>query len=290
MFVYPGKYHCISARPAVLLLTPHQLVSLEDPDLIIFSGDNIRGGGTDDNIQSMFYAFNPAIESNVPWAAVLGNNDAQASWNRTTLMTWIESAPGSLSAVGPSFNDEDTAGNYVLDVDDGAGNNALAIYMVDSRDNNDHGDGYGFVHADQVQWLQSEASSRSGVVGLSYFHIPMPAYQTAWDSGDHTGNCLEGICSQGEDAGFYDALVAAGVVATGCGHDHINDFCASDGSIAMCYGGGVGYEAYGQSGFSRRARTYKATLRDGAPTIATYKRLDHTFEVVDQQSLYPWVT
>ena len=98
----------------------------------------------------------------------------------------------------------------------------------------------------------------------------------------------------------------------------------------MCYGGGVGYEAYGQSGFSvgceilshpvnagahataplpasraltdlpsvppphihmqRRARTYKATLSDGAPTIATYKRLDHTFEVVDQQSLYPWVT
>jgi len=267
------------------------LIAAEDPDLLVFTGDNIWGGGTDDDIQSMFYAFNAAIESNIPWAAVLGNHDAQASWNRTTLMTWIESAPGSVSSVGPDFNGANTAGNYVLDVRDGAGSNtnALAIYMVDSRDYNDEGDGYGFVHADQVEWLQSEASSRSDVVGLSYFHIPMPEYQGAWDSGDATGNCFDEICVQGKDAGFYEALVEAGVVATGCGHDHNNDFCANDGNIAMCYGGGVGYEAYGQRGFSRRARTYKAQLGDdGTPTITTYKRLDHTFEVVDSQSLYPW--
>ena len=31
----------------------------------------------------------------------------------------------------------------MLDVDDGTGKNALAIYMVDSRDYNDEGDGYG---------------------------------------------------------------------------------------------------------------------------------------------------
>ena len=135
----------------------------------------------------MFYAFNAAIESGKPWAAVLGNHDAQASWNRTTLMTWVESAPGSVGKVGPDFGN--CAGNYVLDVDDGTGaNKPLAIYMVDSRDYNDIGDGYGYPHADQVEWLQYEASTRAGSVGLSYFHIPLPEMQAAlgepWRQGD----------------------------------------------------------------------------------------------------------
>ena len=59
----------------------------------------------------------------------------------------------SLSSVGPDFNGENTAGNYVLDVatnGEAGSDTALAIYMVDSRDYNDQGDGYGFVHADQV--------------------------------------------------------------------------------------------------------------------------------------------
>ena len=62
-----------------------------------------------------------------------------------------------------------------------------------------------------------------------------------------------------------------------------------DGALAMCYGGGVGYEAYGQQGLARRARTYKATLGTaGELTIGTHKTLDHTWETVDSQSLYPW--
>lgn len=66
------------------------------------------------------------------------------------------------------------------------------------------------------------------------------------------------------------------------GHDHVNDFCGKLTGIQMCYAGGIGYQAYGQAGWDRRARVVTVNLektRKGGrweeiKHIITWKRLD----------------
>lgn len=42
-------------------------------------------------------------------------------------------------------------------------------------------------------------------------------------------------------------LAAAGdVKVVSVGHDHVNNFCSPHAGISLCYGGGTGYDTYGQ--------------------------------------------
>lgn len=62
-------------------------------------------------------------------------------------------------------------------------------------------------------------------LSLVFLHIPLPEF------GDRhliirNGHRREPIEGPTFNSYFYDALVAEGVSALGCGHNHVNDFCA----------------------------------------------------------------
>jgi hypothetical protein len=62
-------------------------------------------------------------------------------------------------------------------------------------------------------------------MSLAFLHIPLPEF------GYHrlsirNGYRREPTESPSFNSCFYDALVKEGISALGCGHDHVNDFCA----------------------------------------------------------------
>lgn len=95
----------------------------------------------EDAIASMNMAFAPAIESKIPWAAVLGNHDQEGKLSREDVMSYIVGMDYTVSRVNPSRDDGcrplDGFGNYILNIFGPAGSpqenkSVMNLYLVDS--------------------------------------------------------------------------------------------------------------------------------------------------------------
>lgn len=135
-------------------------------------GDNIFGSSTNDAAESMFKAFGPAMESGIPWAAVLGNHDHESTMNREELMSLISLMDYSVSQINPSADSPSnpTRGGMTTNID-GFGNYHLRVYgapgstLANSSIMNlfflDSGDRtvyqgrrtYGWIKDSQLNWL-----------------------------------------------------------------------------------------------------------------------------------------
>ncbi|KAI7573379.1 hypothetical protein KC316_g11844 [Hortaea werneckii] len=117
---------------------------------------------------------------------------------------------------------------------------------------------------------------------MAFVHIPLPEYS---EKGLVTagGQWKEGVTAPTFNSHFYDALVEEGIVAVGCGHDHVNDYCAlrpqdpqsEKGKLGpwMCYAGGSGFGGYaGYGGFHRRVRVWEVDT--GAGRVVSWKRVE----------------
>ncbi|XP_051123864.1 probable inactive purple acid phosphatase 29 [Andrographis paniculata] len=283
-----------------------RMIRNEKPDLIIFTGDNIFGFDATNAKISMNAAFAPAIASNVPWAAILGNHDQESTLPRKEVMKHIVGLKNTLSKFNPAeAPDIDGYGNYNLEVFGAEGSNlssksVLNLYLLDSGDYSTDMPtiiGYDWIKPTQQVWFQKTSSrlqASNPAPGLAYFHIPLPEFES-FDKPNITGVRQEDTGSPMVNSGFLTTMVSAGdVKAVFVGHDHINDFCGESMGIHMCYAGGFGYHAYGKAGWSRRARMVVACLEktdDGSygqvESIKTYKRLDDKhFTPIDYQLLW----
>ncbi|XP_029125097.1 probable inactive purple acid phosphatase 29 isoform X1 [Cajanus cajan] len=283
----------------------NRMIKAEKPDLIVFTGDNIFGFDSSDSAKSMDAAFAPAIASNIPWVAILGNHDQEGTLSREGVMKYIVGMKNTLSKFNPhEVHTIDGFGNYNLEVGGVKGTHfenksVLNLYFLDSGDYSKVPTifGYDWIKPSQQLWFQRTSAKlrkayisgpkpqKEAAPGLAYFHIPLPEY-ASFDSSNFTGVKLEpdgnGISSPSVNSGFFTTLVAAGdVKAVFTGHDHLNDFCGNLMNIQLCYAGGFGYHAYGKAGWPRRARVVVASLnktREGSwgdvKSIKTWKRLD----------------
>ncbi|KAL5572261.1 hypothetical protein UlMin_021858 [Ulmus minor] len=290
--------HCSDLNTSAFI---HRMILAEKPNLIVFTGDNIFGFDATDAVKSMNAAFAPAILSNIPWAAVLGNHDQESTLSRAGVMKHIVGLKNTLARVNPSDVEFiDGFGNYNLEVGGVGGSgfenkSVLNLYFLDSGDYSTVPsiDGYGWIKASQQYWFQRTSKQlrrtylnkpqpqKGPAPGLAYFHIPLPEFAN-FDSSNFTGIRQEGISSASINSGFFTTMVEAGdVKAVFTGHDHLNDFCGKLNGIQLCYAGGFGYHAYGKAGWSRRARVVVASLEKlekggwgGVKSIKTWKRLD----------------
>ncbi|XP_034908619.1 probable inactive purple acid phosphatase 29 isoform X1 [Populus alba] len=291
-----------------------RMIQAEKPDFIVFTGDNIYGPDATDAAESLSAAFQPAIASNIPWAAVLGNHDQESTLSREGVMKHIVGLKNTLSQVNPAeVHIIDGFGNYNLEIGGVKGSrfenkSALNLYFLDSGGYSTVRAirGYGWIKPLQQLWFQRTSTKlrraytrqpeaqKGPAPGLVYFHIPLPEF-ASFDSSNFTGVRQEGISSASVNSGFFTTMVEAGdVKAVFTGHDHLNDFCGKLTGIQLCYAGGFGYHAYGKAGWSRRARVVLASLEKteqgswgAVKSIKTWKRLDDEhLTTVDGQVLW----
>lgn len=291
-----------------------RMVKAEKPDLIVFTGDNIFGLDATDAAKSLDAAFAPAVLSNIPWAAVLGNHDQESTLSREEVMKHIVNTKNTLSLVNPpDARKIDGFGNYNLEVAgvDGSpfqNKSILNFYFLDSGDYSTISliPGYGWIKTSQQSWflrtsrrlkkayMDRPEPQKESAPGLVYFHIPLPEY-ASFDASNITGVKQEGISSPWINSGFFTTMLEAGdVKAVFTGHDHKNDFCGKLMDIHLCYAGGFGYHAYGKAGWPRRARVVMVSLKKSGKggygavkSIRTWKRLDDSnLTAIDAQVLW----
>lgn len=134
------------------------------------TGDNIFGSSSVDAAESMLRAFGPAIDSGVPWAAVLGNHDQESTMTREELMSFISLMHYSVSQVNPlaedlskggSAKNIDGFGNYDLKVYGAPGSylantSILNLFFLDSGDREtvEGVQTYGWIKESQLHWLR----------------------------------------------------------------------------------------------------------------------------------------
>ena len=232
-------------------------------------------------------------------------------------MSLLQDLPFSLSQPGPE--DVDGVGNYHLQIfDDAEPQLPLStLYFLDS-----HGQipsevkdpDYDYIQQSQIDWFTSTSQALRNKrekllhdrnndrfhLSLAFMHIPLPEYAESGlvIRGGRRGEPTEG---PSYNSHFYDALSSEGVSALGCGHDHVNDFCALprpehvreelrqyafEGPRVgpwLCYGGGSGFGGYGSydgKRYHRRARAWE--LDTGAGVMKTWKRVEYAAERVDE--------
>lgn len=293
-----------------------RMIRTEKPNLIVYTGDNIFGSDATNAVKSLDAAFSVAIESNIPWAVVLGNHDQESTLTREGVMKHVVGMKNTLSRLNPTDGPAlDGFGNYNLEVSGTEGSSlqnksVLNLYLLDSGDYSTVPSigGYGWIKKSQQKWFMRTSKKlktaymskpqpqKQPAPGLAYFHIPLPEYGS-FDASNSTGVNQEGISSASINSGFFNTIVKAGdVEAVFTGHDHLNDFCGKLSNVNLCYGGGFGYHAYGKTGWSRRSRVVQATLKTtenggwgGVESIKTWKRLDDShLSTIDVQVL--WTT
>jgi len=69
-----------------------RVLDAEKPDLVVFSGDNIVGSAND-VLQAITEFSQPVVDRQIPWAAVFGNHDDEASTTRAQQMAMYQSLP-----------------------------------------------------------------------------------------------------------------------------------------------------------------------------------------------------
>ena len=212
----------------------------EEPDLVVFSGDQVNGETAPD-VQSALFKFADIFAAKeIPYAAIFGNHDdeGKAPWqlSRESQMSLLNTLPFSLSQFGP--DDVDGVGNYYIEVlaQSPAQHSALTLYFMDTHSyspNEKQYKGYDWVKPNQIDWFQKAAQSLKKKnsqytrihMNMAFVHIPLPEFimdENIYAGGDFR----EPSTAPHYNSGFYEALKEEGILAIGCGHDHVNDVCA----------------------------------------------------------------
>ncbi|KAI0382225.1 Metallo-dependent phosphatase-like protein [Hypomontagnella monticulosa] len=296
------------------------ILDLEEPDLVILAGDQLHHG-IPDTQSALFKVVAPLIERSIPYAPVFGNHDDEGAYalSRKEQMSILQDLPFSLCEPGPE--QIDGIGNYYHEVFSHSSSELplATLFFLDS-----HGEiesevkdpDYDWIKQSQIEWftyssrMLRRAREKDGNynyphVSLAFMHIPIPEYGDS-DLTIKAGQRGEPTEGPSFNSHFYDALVREGVVAVGCGHDHVNDFCGllpqhkneglqQHGSNItqlgpwLCYGGGSGFGGYGSydgKQFYRRTRVWELDLNEGG--IKTWKRVEYDQERVDELALVEW--
>jgi 3',5'-cyclic AMP phosphodiesterase CpdA len=256
-----------------------QVLDVERPDLVIFTGDVIGGQEARDPQAAWRMATALLVARGLPWCAVFGNHDDECGTARAQLLSLQQEIPGCLTRSGPS--QVSGLGNFFLRIRTAKGKATVALLCcLDSNSYAETGiGGYGWVREDQLRWFnrslrrQRSAADAASPPVLVFLHIPLPEYNDVWQQGACLGEKNEDICCPRINTGLFAAMHLAGSVrGVFAGHDHLNDFAGTLHGIGLCYGRATGFNTYGKDGFQRGARIIR--LQEDNPNFTTWLRLE----------------
>ena len=276
------------------------IVSREQPDLVIFNGDNSFGIRREKEMRAYVTNMTRYLEENhIPWAHVYGNHDAELwrpALDKETQQAIYESFDYCVSKAGEA--DLYGVGNFVLPVlehdsdriafnvwcfDSGTGgiySDANIPYDV-TVGNNTFWSHYENMEMNQVEWFKESSAllaeyNGSPIPGMMAFHIPLQETYYAWaararEDLEWNGKQRENISAHAQDVPLFDAAKENHILAIVNSHDHINDFMVKYQGIRLCYTACIGtYEYHADDMLGGRVVEFSTAKPDDVNTYMSY--------------------
>lgn len=273
-------------RKAMLELMAAAL-DAEQPDLVVFTGDNITGGGSPGSLLTSMAIkgiVTPVVEREIPFAVVFGNHDHESGVSKEKQLQMYQSYESCLAYDPvPELTGCATYNLPIRSWDDTK--DAFNLWMIDSNEYDRVNGGYDWVHEDQIDWYKTKsadiATANGGPVpSLVFQHIVVPEVyevlkqvpQGTPGSRDRfgktwalelnpdmaTGTLGEWPCPPDYNSGQFQAMVERGdVLGIVTGHDHVNNFIGTYQGIDFIQSAGIGFQTYGS-----RDRGYRVIILD----------------------------
>lgn len=281
----------------------------EKPDLVVLTGDQIKGYGTSYKIKgknlfdvvkdTLEILLKPIVDAKIPYAVTFGNHDRQVGISNAEQFEKIYKNIGN--CIGEQAVGIDGGGTCNIPIYSSDGEKIVNnIYLFDSG-TDAKGGGYEPFDENIIKWYRAtrdDLKKQSGVYvpSLVFQHIPMcefynvlkrvnsttkgaiRAYRTHKNEyyvlGDRCkkdGIFFEPPSIPNENTGEFDALNECGdVMAVFVGHDHKNSFVGRYKNIDLGYTQSSGFNTYG----NRKKRGVRIIeLDENQPsTYSTYTR------------------
>lgn len=292
--------HEIDPRTVTLM---EAVLDDQDPDLVVFTGDNVRAGPTTPRevMLAIDKIASPPEAREIPWVITFGNHDedhtSETGWGKTELLTHYRSYPHNRNLPGPAG--VHGTGNMHLPILGSDGEvPVFNIWLLDSGRyapdsvggqsvEADGLPGWDVIRPDQVAWYYEtsrELEARLGhpIPALAFFHIPLQEFNAMWENRDRhqvVGEMNEPVSSGPFNSGLFAAMLDRGDVAgVFVGHDHVNDYVGNYFGIRLGYAANAGFGTYGLDGPEkdrmRGARVFHLREDDprGFETFMVYAR------------------
>ena len=283
-----------SSDTTTLKETIKTLVDKEQPNLVIFTGDNVIGASNADSLRKCLDSLVGYIEEKqIPWCHVYGNHDRERALSNEEQQEIYQSYKYCIS------KDErgvDGVGNYVHGIFNRDGSLGSVIYFLDSGTSNGSY-GYDYITDNQIAWYKNtsdilkEYNGGEAVKGIMAFHIPLKENQYAYENRlntdivyNYTGDRYEVICPSSKDTNLFETILAQGdVKAIVTGHDHNNDYMYNYYGVKLCSAPTISKHGYSASAEHEGARIFDMAL-DTIDDVTTY--VSYLIERVDAEG-YP---
>ncbi len=269
----------------------------QKPDLVVFTGDNIRGGPTtvDELKKAIDSVVSPVDSRAIPWLVTFGNHDHEAT--DPLGLTKVDQLQIYMS-YPYNINKKTSTGTYVgnMNVLIYSSKGATPMFNVWALDSGEYasetiggqsiGDdglpGWDWMRYKSIQWYTStsealQVANGKRIPSLMFFHIPLWEYSLMWNNKDRhsvVGERNETECPGPFNTGLFAAVLQRGdVKGIFVGHDHVNDYVGNYFGVTLGYSANTGFGTYGLGGTDndrlRGARVFN--LKETAPNKFTTK-------------------
>ena len=281
----------------------------EKPDLVIFTGDQIKGYSKKFKkdpviIESTIdILVEPIAKRNIPFMVTYGNHDAQCGVDNRGQYKFYAKYDNFIS--GDLRNSDDVGTADIQIYSSTEDKPVFELYIIDSHGKAKDGAGYAPVDKKQIEWYisrreQLKAENGDYLPSLVFQHIPVPEFfdvikkvpkgtkgavpaygaheNEYFVLNDETiaegGFMLESPASPDVNTGEFEAMSEKGdVLGIYVGHDHNNSFVVKYKGVDLGYTQGAGFNVYGP-GENRGVRIFE--LDETAPR--EYKTYTATFK------------
>ena len=260
------------------------LVDKENPNLVIFTGDNTLRATTKEDLKACVDVIASYLEEKkVPWCHVYGNHDFESKAISKAEQHEIYQSYEYCISKDEGFSKE-RVGNYVHAVYNKDGSIGSVIYLLDSGEYSRYT--WSYVLEDQIKWykesseLLQEYNDGKVINGMMAFHVPMVENKYAYENRDNKeivsywdGLRNEEIHCADYESGLFNAILERGdVKAVVTGHDHLNDYCYNYKGVKLTSSPTVSDLGY-HSASIQGARVFDLnaeTVGTNIPTSVTY--------------------
>ncbi|MDD6728061.1 MAG: metallophosphoesterase [Eubacteriales bacterium] len=260
-------------------------VEAEKPDLVVYTGDQIKGYGVtykgkgkeleQSVAKTISTLLEPVTKRNIPFAVTFGNHDRQVGISNADQFNDIYKALPN--CIGQQAEGIDGGGTYNIPIkaSDGSDRDVFNLYLFDSG-TDAKGGGYEAFDKNIIEWYKKtrdELKEKNGnfVPSIVFQHIPLPEYYNvlkqvkknekgaiqAFRTHKNEFYKLGDTCRKGDmleeppsipdiNNGEFDAISEKGdVLAVFVGHDHKNSFVGRYKNVDLGFTQSSGFNVYG---------------------------------------------